>query len=205
MPAAAACWDPSRVSSAAVTSLRVSPRERLLELLRSRSLRTGDFVLSSGKRSTFYVDCRLTTMYAEGFALVGTLGLDAIRAQGWTGDAVGGLTLGADPVAYAIAAASLDRPPVLNAFTVRKAPKTHGTGKRIEGCFASGARVIVVEDAITTGGSALDAIGAVRAEGGIVAGVLAVIDRDEGGREAIAAAGVPVHALVVAGELLRSA
>jgi orotate phosphoribosyltransferase len=180
----------------------VLPRERLLELLRSRSLRTGDFVLSSGKRSTFYIDCRLTTMHAEGFSLVGALGLAAIRTQGWTAVAAGGLTLGADPVAYAIAAASLAQPPVLNAFTVRKAPKAHGTGRRIEGCFEAGARVIVVEDAITTGGSALDAIAAVRAEGGIVAGVLAVVDRDEGGREAIAVAGVPVHALVRAAELL---
>ncbi len=142
-------------------------------------------------------------MYAEGFTLVGTLGLEAIRAQGWTAGAVGGLTLGADPVAYAIAAASLGNPPVLNAFTVRKAPKGHGTGKRIEGCFTPGAHVIVVEDAITTGGSALDAMAAVRSEGGIVAGVLAVIDREEGGRDAIAAAGVPVHALVGASELLR--
>lgn len=142
-------------------------------------------------------------MHAEGFSLVGALGLEAIRALGWTAEAVGGLTLGADPVAYAIAAASLHRPPVLDAFTVRKAPKTHGTGKRIEGCFAAGSRVIVVEDAITTGASALDAIAAVRAEGGEVAGVLAVIDRDEGGNEAIAAAGAPVHALVSAGELLR--
>jgi orotate phosphoribosyltransferase len=181
----------------------VTARSRLLELLRSRSLRTGDFVLSSGKRSTFYVDCRLTTMYAEGFALVGALGLAAIRELGWAAESVGGLTLGADPVAYAIAAASLHQPPVLNAFTVRKAPKTHGTAKRIEGCFTAGARVIVIEDAITTGGSALDAIAAVRAEGGEVVGVLAVIDRDEGGTEAIAAAGAPVHALVKAGELLR--
>jgi orotate phosphoribosyltransferase len=181
----------------------VAPRERLLELLRTRSLRTGDFVLSSGKRSTWYADGRLTTMYAEGFRLVGSLGLAAIRELGWTADSVGGLTLGADPVAYAIASASFEQPPVLNAFTVRKAAKAHGAGKRIEGCFESGMRVIVVEDAITTGGSALDAIAAVRAEGGIVVGVLSVLDRGEGGREAIEAAGAPVHALVLGAELLR--
>lgn len=176
---------------------------RLLELLRTRSLRTGDFVLSSGKRSTFYIDGRLTTMHAEGFSLVGRLGLAAIRARGWTGTSVGGLTLGADPVAYAISAASLASPPVLDAFTVRKAPKDHGAGRRIEGCFAAGDRVIVVEDAITTGASALEAIAVVRAEGGVVAGVLAVVDRNEGGREAIAATGLPVHALVDVDELLR--
>jgi orotate phosphoribosyltransferase len=181
----------------------VEPKGRLIELLRTRSLRTGDFVLSSGRRSTWYADCRLTTMYAEGFALVGSLGLAAIRKLGWTAESVGGLTLGADPVAYAIASASLGTPSVLNAFTVRKAAKEHGTGRRIEGCFAPGMRVIVVEDAITTGGSALDAIAAVRAEGGVVAGVLAVLDRDEGGRAAIEAQGVAVHALVRAGDLLQ--
>jgi orotate phosphoribosyltransferase len=181
----------------------VTPRDRLLDLLRTRSLRTGEFVLSSGRTSTYYIDCRLTTMHAEGFALVGALGLEAIRALGWTAESIGGLTLGADPVAYAVASASLGRPPVLNAFTVRKAAKAHGTAKRIEGCFAAGMRVIVVEDAITTGGSALDAIAAVRAEGGEVVGVMAVVDRDEGGADAIAAAGVPVHSLVRVGELLR--
>ncbi len=173
----------------------MAERDRLLELLKTRSLRTGDFILSSGKRSRYYIDGRLTTMHAEGFTLVGALGLAAIREQGWRVDAIGGLTLGADPVAYAIAAASFRNPPVVDAFTVRKAPKSHGTGKRIEGCFERGMSVIVVEDVITTGGSALDAIAAVRAEGGTVQGALAVLDRQEGGSEAIAAAGVPSRAL----------
>lgn len=181
----------------------MAPKGRLIELLRTRSLRTGDFVLSSGKRSTWYADCRITTMHAEGFRLVGALGLAAIRERGWSADSVGGMTLGADPVAYAIASASIDNPPVLNAFTVRKAAKAHGAGRRIEGCFEPGMRVIVVEDAITTGGSALDAIAAVRAEGGTVVGVLALLDRNEGGREAIEAAGPPVHALIRGDELLR--
>lgn len=176
---------------------------RLLELLRTRSLRVGDFVLASGRRSPYYIDCRLTTMHAEGLTLIGSLGLGAIRAQGWTADAVGGLTLGADPVAYAIAAASFTSPPEIQAFTVRKTAKTHGTGKRIEGCYEPGARVVVVEDVITTGSSARDAIAAVRAEGGQVIGVLAVVDRGEGGREAIAQDRVPVHALVHVDELLR--
>lgn len=183
----------------------MAARDRLLELLRTRSLRTGDFVLSSGRKSSYYIDGRLTTMHAEGFVLVGTLGLAAIRARGWSAACVGGLTLGADPVAYAIAAASFRDPPVLNAFTVRKAPKTHGTSRRIEGCFQPGDRVVVVEDAITTGASARDAIAAVRAEGGAVVGVLAVVDRDEGGREAIAQDGVPVDALFRAADLLADA
>jgi orotate phosphoribosyltransferase len=180
----------------------VDAHRRLVALLQSRSLRTGDFVLASGKRSSWYIDCRRTTMHAEGLALIGELGLASIRDAGWTADAAGGMTLGADPVAYAIALVSHAHPPAIHGFTVRKAAKDHGTGRRIEGCFDSGARVVVVEDVITTGGSALSAIEAVRAEGGHVTGVLAVVDRSEGGREAIEKAGVSVRALVAASELL---
>jgi orotate phosphoribosyltransferase len=183
----------------------VDAHRRLVELLRSRSLKTGDFVLASGKRSTWYIDCRRTTMHAEGLALVGELGLAAIREARWAPDAVGGMTLGADPIAYAIALASRARPPILHAFTVRKAAKEHGTGRRIEGCFEREAKVVVIEDAITTGGSALSAIEAVRVEGGHVLGVLAVVDRGEGGRDAIERAGVGVRSLIEAGELLKSA
>src|SRR5882762_2084189 len=101
-------------------------RGRLLELLRTRSLKTGTFVLSSGKPSSTYIDCRRTTMHAEGLVLIGRLGLAAIREAGWTVDAAGGMTLGADPVAYAIAAASHADPPAIHGFTVRKAAKDHG-------------------------------------------------------------------------------
>jgi len=180
----------------------MTPRDRLIALLRERSVRTGDFVLASGRRSTHYIDCRRTTMHAEGLALIGALGLAAIRERQWVASAVGGLTLGADPVAYAIAAASQPSPPLMHGFTVRKAAKAHGTGRRIEGCFESGASVIVVEDVITTGGSALEAVAAVRAEGGAVAGVLSVVDREEGGREAITRAGLPVVSLVGMRDLL---
>jgi orotate phosphoribosyltransferase len=180
----------------------VPARDRLLELLRTRSLRTGDFVLSSGKRSTYYIDCRLTTMHAEGLNLVGELGLAAIRAQGWSAASIGGMTLGADPVAYAIAAHSFRHPPAIQGFTVRKAAKEHGTGRRIEGCFTADAPVVIVEDVITTGGSAREALRAVRAEGGTASGVLALVDRGEGGREAIEAEGVTVHALFHIRELL---
>jgi orotate phosphoribosyltransferase len=182
----------------------VDARGRLLELLRARSLKTGTFVLASGKQSSYYIDCRRTTMHAEGLVLVGGLALAAIREAGWAVDAAGGMTLGADPVAYAIAAASQMDPPAIHGFTVRKAAKDHGTAQRIEGCFEKGARVVVVEDVVTTGGSALEAIGVVRAAGGHVAGVLAVVDREEGGREAIERSGVRVCALVRAGDLLRA-
>ena len=179
-------------------------RERLVALLLERSFRVGDFVLASGARSRFYVDARTTTTHAEGQAVLGRLGLAAIRDAGWTPDAVGGLTLGADPVSYAVAHASWLAGDPVNAFTVRKEPKQHGTGKRVEGCFAAGDRVVVVEDTITTGGSALKAIQAVEAEGGMVIGVLALVDREEGGREAVEQAGYPVRALVRVSELLAA-
>jgi orotate phosphoribosyltransferase len=182
----------------------MSDRDRLLALLVERSFRVGDFVLASGARSRFYVDCRTTTTHAEGQALVGRLGLEAVRATGLAPDAVGGLTMGADPVAYAIAHASWLAGDAVNSFTVRKEPKAHGAGKRVEGCFAPGDRVIVVEDVITTGGSALKAIQAVEAEGGTVLAVFALIDREEGGREAVERAGYPVHTLFPVSELLAA-
>ena len=140
-------------------------------------------------------------MSAEGLALISRLGLAAIRGAGWQPRAIGGLTLGADPVAYAIAAASVAAEPVVNAFTVRKEAKSHGTGRRIEGNFEAGAPVVVIEDVITTGGSARQAIDVVQSEGGLVLGVLAVVDREEGGRDALEALGVRVVTLTTAGQL----
>lgn len=174
----------------------------LRALLRERSVLKGDFVLASGRRSNHYIDARKTTMSAAGQELIGRLGLAAIREAGWQATRVGGLTMGADPVAYAIARASLDAPPVIDAFSVRKAAKQHGTGRRIEGNFAAGESVVVVEDVITSGGSALEAVAAIREAGGIVAGVLAVVDRDEGGRAAIEQQGLPVRSLASVRELL---
>jgi orotate phosphoribosyltransferase len=140
-------------------------------------------------------------MHAEGLDLIGRLGLEAVRQRGWAPDAVGGLTLGADPVAYAVARASCESPPSVSAFTVRKATKAHGAGRRIEGCFEPGAKVVVVEDVITTGGSALEAVRVVQEEGGSVLGVLAVVDRDEGGRAALEEAGLEVETLVAVHEI----
>lgn len=177
-------------------------KQNLRDLLAARSLQRGDFVLASGKHSSFYIDARLTTMSGEGLALIGPLGLDRLAARGWAPRSVGGLTLGADPVAYALAAAARSRGLPLDAFTVRKQAKAHGTGKRIEGCFAAGAPVVIVEDVITTGGSAHEAIVAVESEGGRVLGVLAVVDREEGGRAVLERAGYAVEALVTASELL---
>ena len=183
---------------------------RLLDLLARRSARRGQFTLASGKQSTLYIDARLTTMSPEGLTLIGPLALDAIRGAGWDVQSVGGLTLGADPISYAISYASAltadgtaGAPPPLRAFTVRKEAKGHGTGKLVEGTFEPGDRVAVIEDVITTGGSALKAIAALRAAGGTVAGVLALVDREEGGRETIEReAGVPVVSLTRASEIV---
>ena len=169
---------------------------QLRDLLLERSVTRGDFVLASGRRSSFYIDARRTTMSGDGLLLIGALGLARILARGWQPQALGGLTLGADPVAYAVAAAARSQGVALDAFTVRKQAKTHGTGRRIEGCFAAQMSVVVVEDVITTGGSAREAIAAVEAEGARVLGILAVVDREEGGRAALEQAGYAVETLV---------
>jgi orotate phosphoribosyltransferase len=175
----------------------------LVALLAERSVKRGQFTLASGKQSKYYVDARLTTMSPEGLSVIGPLAFTTLRQSGWEIDAVGGLTLGADPISYAISYASADSSRPLRAFTVRKEAKSHGTGKTIEGPFKEGDRVAVIEDVITTGGSAIRAIDAVRAANGIVTGVLALVDREEGGRQAIEAAGVPVISLVLASQIIK--
>jgi orotate phosphoribosyltransferase len=180
----------------------MSDHDRLLSLLADRSARRGHFTLASGRQSTLYIDARLTTMSPDGLALIGPLALAALRASDWHVDAVGGLTLGADPVSYAIAYASALAGTPLRAFTVRKEAKAHGTGRLLEGPFREGDRVAVIEDVITTGGSALRAAEAIRAAGGVVAGVLALVDREEGGREALEGAGLPVLALARASAIM---
>jgi len=180
----------------------MSRRDELIALLANRSAKRGNFTLASGRQSTLYIDARVTTMSPDGLALIGPLGVAAIRDAGWIADAVGGLTMGADPIACAVSYASATSTAPLRAFTVRKEPKVHGTGKLIEGPFQSGDRVVVIEDTITTGGSAKKAIDAVRVAGGKVIGVLALVDREEGGRENLEAEGVPVLSLARASEIV---
>jgi orotate phosphoribosyltransferase len=182
----------------------MSDHDRLVELLATRSARRGQFTLASGRQSTLYIDARLTTMSPEGLAAIGPLALSALQNRDWSVEAVGGLTLGADPVSYAIAYASALAGTPIRAFTVRKEAKSHGTGKLIEGPFVSGDRVAIIEDVITTGGSALRAMDAVRAAGGRVVGVLALVDREEGGREALEATGARVISLVTASEIVAA-
>jgi orotate phosphoribosyltransferase len=179
----------------------MTEHQRLLQLLATRSARRGQFTLASGRQSTLYIDARLTTMSPDGLVLIGTLGLAKIRHR-WSANSIGGLTLGADPIAYAISYASATDVNPLRAFTVRKEAKMHGTGKLIEGPFQPGDHTVVIEDVITTGGSALKAVAAIQAAGGAIEGVLALVDREEGGREAIEAEGLPVESLVMAHELL---
>jgi len=143
-------------------------------------------------------------MSPEGLTLIGPLGLSALRDAGWTPDSVGGLTLGADPIAYAMAYASATTGRPLRAFTVRKEAKSHGAGKLVEGPFRSDDRVVVIEDTITTGNSARTAVAAVRAAGAAVIGVLALVDREEGGRESLAAEGLDVVALATASEIVAA-
>lgn len=183
-------------------------REELRALLKSKSVRTGDFTLASGKKSDLYVDCRVTTLDARGAVLVGKVLHDLLQTEmqkrGLDIAALGGLTMGADPISLAVAMASsiagVAKP--VHAFVVRKEPKGHGRGRRIEGNFAAGNTVAVVDDVITTGESTLKAIEAIEAEGGKVAFALILVDRQEGGRENIEGKGCPVVAAFTRAELV---
>jgi orotate phosphoribosyltransferase len=180
----------------------MTKHEELVELLATRSARLGEFTLASGARSTLYIDARMTAMSPEGLELIGPLGIAELADAQWNPDSVGGLTLGADPVSYAISYASaLARSPI-RAFTVRKEAKAHGTGKLIEGPFLPSDKVVVIEDVITTGGSALKAISTIENAGATILGVLSLVDREEGGRERIEARGYAVRSLAGASEIV---
>jgi orotate phosphoribosyltransferase len=181
-------------------------RSALLNLIATYSFKLGDFTLASGQKSDYYVDCRTTTLHAEGGRLAGLVLYDLIREHIPSAIAVGGLTMGADPLVSNVASASawaladyneirrlsseleLDEgdsepaPTLIHGFLVRKAEKTHGTGRRIEGFLQPGAQVVILDDVCTTGGSTVTAIEAAREAGMIVAGVLCLVDREQGGR-----------------------
>lgn len=184
------------------------PAAELKSLLLEKSVRTGEFTLASGKKSDLYIDCRVTTLDPFGANLVGEIGWaavrDKIRSEGLAIDAIGGMTMGADPVSLAVGMTSARLHPdeALPVFTVRKEPKGHGRGKQIEGNFKAGDRVIVVDDVITTGGSTLKAIDAIEREGGKVLFALVLVDREEGGRTAIEQRGIPVLPLFTRTSLL---
>lgn len=185
-----------------------SDRAELRSLLLAKSVKTGSFTLASGKQSDLYVDCRVTTLDARGALLVGrllhALFLEQSARLGVAPAAVGGLTLGADPLSLSLAMTSAMASPEspVQAFTVRKEPKGHGRGRRIEGNFSTSAPVVVVDDVITTGDSTLKAIQAVEEEGGRVAFVLVLVDRQEGGRQNIESKGYPVASVFTRADLL---
>jgi orotate phosphoribosyltransferase len=185
-------------------------RRELLELLQKKSVFHGDFTLASGAKSNYYFDCRLTTFDPKGAWLVGQLMHSLIRGEQAERqlqiDAVGGLTMGADPVALAVAMFSFfarDAKP-LQTFSVRKTPKAHGQTKLIEGNFKKGDAVVVLDDVVTRGESTITAINTVVKEGGKVAFVAVLVDRDEGGREKIEAMSYPVISLFNRAELLAA-
>ncbi len=186
--------------------MSTTPRAALLDLIATHSFKLGDFTLASGQRSDYYIDCRTTTLHAEGGRLAGLVLYDLVREHMPTAVGVGGLTMGADPLVSNTASASawaladyneihelsgelgLDAedpgpaPTLLHGFLVRKAEKSHGTGRRIEGFLQPGAQVVIVDDVCTTGGSTVTAIEAAREAGMFVAGVLCLVDREQGGR-----------------------
>jgi orotate phosphoribosyltransferase len=165
-----------------------SPREQLLQLLAQKSFRLGEFKLSSGATSDYYIDCRTTTLDARGAQLTGQVFLQEIRARGWKPRAIGGLTMGADPIVVAVAVTSGE----LSGFLVRKAEKQHGTGQRVEGFAEKGARVVIVDDVCTTGASTVQAIEAAREFGFNVVGVMCLVEREEaGGRPNVEKAASP--------------
>jgi len=169
-----------------------SAREQLLELLATNSFRLGEFTLSSGAKSDYYIDCRTTTLHARGAELTGRVFLDLIHQQGWQPQAVGGLTMGADPIVVATSVISAQAGTPFHGFLVRKSEKAHGMGRRVEGFQEKGARVVIVDDVCTTGGSTIQAIEAAREFGFNIVGVACLVERLEaGGRPAVEKAAAP--------------
>jgi orotate phosphoribosyltransferase len=167
-----------------------SARQELLTLLALKSFRLGEFKLSSGGTSDYYIDCRTTTLDAKGAKLTGEVFAAEIRKRGWKAQAIGGLTMGADPIVVAVSVVGGD----LNGFLVRKAEKAHGTGQRIEGFRMKGARVVIVDDVCTTGASTVQAIEAAREFGFEVVGAMCLVEREEAkGRPGVEKAAAPAE------------
>src|ERR1700756_3425909 len=175
-----------------MTSSISSAREPLLNLLATNSFRLGEFTLSSGGKSDYYIDCRTTTLHALGAELTGRVFLELIQSKGWKTQAVGGLTMGADPIVVATSVISAQAGTPIHGFLVRKAEKAHGMGRRVEGFQEKGARVVIVDGVCTTGGSTIQAIEAAREFGFNIAGVACLVERLEaGGRPAVEQAAAP--------------
>jgi orotate phosphoribosyltransferase len=184
------------------SSVISQPRQKLLSTLAHRSFRLGEFKLSSGGISDYYIDCRTTTLDARGARLTGEVFLEEIRQQGWKARAIGGLTMGADPIVVAVSVVSGE----LDGFLVRKAEKQHGTGQRIEGFREKGAPVVIVDDVCTTGASTVQAIEASREFGFEIVGVMCLVEREEAnGRPNVekAAGAAPFVSIFTANDVRR--
>jgi len=169
-----------------------SIRRQLLDLIAVNSFRLGEFTLSSGIKSDYYIDCRTTTLHARGAELTGSVFLDLIESQGWKPRAIGGLTMGADPIVTSVSVISSQAGRPVHGFLVRKAEKAHGMGQRVEGFREKGARVVIVDDVCTTGSSTIQAIQAAREFRFTVVGVACLVEREEaGGFSAVAEAASP--------------
>ena len=165
-------------------------RHELLHLLATKSFRLGEFKLSSGGTSDYYIDCRTTTLDARGAQLTGQVFLEEIQKQGWNPQAIGGLTMGADPIVVSVSIASGK----INGFLIRKAEKQHGTGQRIEGFREKGAKVVIVDDVCTTGSSTVQAIEAAREFGFEIVGAMCLVEREEAkGRSNVEKAALPAQ------------
>jgi orotate phosphoribosyltransferase len=181
---------------------RSSPRDRLFDILKERSFRRGRVILASGRESDYYFDTKPTMLHPEGASLLAELILHELG--GVKADCVGGIEMGAVPLIAPVAMRSLEAGRPLHGFFVRKAPKDHGTQQRIEGLDVKGKTAVILEDVTTTGGSAMQAVEAVKAAGGKVALVLAILDRGEGAAELYAKAGIPFRSLFRAAEFLSA-
>ncbi len=182
-------------------------KKRLIDLIIERTFRFTDkptFKLASGKMSSYYFNCKPTTLNSEGMYLVGNLLFDLIQSRkSWKAKAVGGLTLGADPISNAIAHTFYLKGEQMESFVVRKEPKKHGTMLWVEGNVGKGDKVIIIEDVITTGGSTIKAIDRAKKCGLKILGVIVLIDRQEGGKEKIEAKGVKVETLLTREEIFE--
>lgn len=194
-------------------TLPPTPRDKLLQLIASESFQLGEFQLSSGGTSDYYIDCRTTTLHAEGARLTGRVMMDLMKDKGWRPQAIGGMTMGADPIVTAVSIMSAQQiqtrapartKPVdgeefwIHGFLVRKQEKGHGTGRRIEGFSKKMAKVVIVDDVCTTGASTIQAIEAARASGFEILGVICLVEREEaGGRAAVEQAAAPAKFISV--------
>ncbi len=184
----------------------MNARETLLQMILEKSYQEGDFTLSSGQKSSFYIDLKPTILHPVGAKAIGELAAEWLAGLSVTFGGVGGLTLGADPIVMAVSRGLLDKGVILPATMIRKEPKKHGTSRYIEGVenFSSGTNFIVVEDVVTTGGSAKKAIEILRNEGFKVSHVFSIVDREAGGEDAFKPLGVTFHSLFTITEIKKA-